>query len=219
MIVTTATVEIFRDRSSSGECGGDRRFIAQDESSPMVRTGNVRARRLRRSVDRLFRRKWPAGKARRSSSTLSGRGSAARRRICGGIGKTEKVPAETIRRSAGAVLGVAKHKIDRAAILLPEVKGISLRCGGGCNRHGGFPGGFDYREYKGAAPKPEKEEKPINRLAGCDRRRSGVKAAVERAKIVCTGQNFAADDRVASGEQYQSTVAGEGRRRWLARRG
>jgi leucyl aminopeptidase len=108
------------------------------------------------------------------------------------LGKPEKITTETIRQSAGAVLrALRKHKMGRAAIVLPEVKGISSRAAADAVATGICLAAFDYREYKGAASKEDGEEKAAGPLIVSIVGDSSVKAAVDRANIICTGQNFA----------------------------
>lgn len=50
---------------------------------------------------------------------------------------------------------------------------------------------FDYREYKGTGSKGDEGEKVAKSLVVSILGDSSAKAAVDRAKIICTGQNFA----------------------------
>ncbi len=187
MIVTNAPVEISVTDRIPANAAAIVVFISQDESSVPGADKEIAA-----AADRLLSAGAATGKAKEIVFDLVGKGSGVRRVYVAGLGKAEKVTAETIRQSAGAVLrALRKHKIGRAAILLPEVKGISSGAAADAIATGIYLAGFDYREYKGAASKPDEEEKAVKSLAVSIVGDSGAKAAVERAKIICTGQNFA----------------------------
>lgn len=196
MIVTSSNVEISVSDRAPANSRAAVVFIAQGESSappPAKRAG----KEIAHSVDRLLSAEVASGKAGEIAFDIIGQGAAARRMFVAGLGKPEKISAEIVRRSAGAVLrALRKHRIDRAAILLPELKGISAPVAADAIAGGISLAAFDYQEYKGTASKArEKEEKPMKRttlaLVSDKASLAKVKAAVERAKIVCDGQNFA----------------------------
>jgi leucyl aminopeptidase len=187
MIVTNAPVEISVTDRIPANAEAIVVFISLDGSSAPGAGKEVAA-----AVDRLLSAGAATGKAKEIVFDLIGKGSGVRRVYVAGLGKAEKITMETVRQSAGAVLrALRKHKIVRAAIVLPEVKGISSGVAADAIATGIYLAAFDYREYKGAASKPEEEEKAVKSLAVSIVGDSAAKTAVDRAKIICTGQNFA----------------------------
>lgn len=191
MIVTNAPVEISVSDRVAGNVGAIVVFILQGESSVPGAAKRV-GKEVAESVDRLLAAGAIKGKAKEIAFDLVGQGKRARRVYVAGLGKGEKINAETIRQSAGAVLrALRKHKIARAAIVLPEVKGIRSGAAADAIATGIYLAAFDYREYKGAASKEDGEEKAAGTIAVSIVGDSTVKGAVDRAKVICTGQNFA----------------------------
>jgi leucyl aminopeptidase len=194
MIVTSADAEILSADRVPANWRAVVVFITDGESSPPTAARRAGAE-IARGVGRLLSTKVARGKESEIAFDIIGDGAAARRVFVAGIGKSEEVSTEILRRSAAAVLrALRKHRIDRAAILLPEVKGISAAQAADAVACGILLAAFDYREYKGAASKTPDEE-PATRatvtIVSDKASLAKVKPALERAKIVCAGQNFA----------------------------
>jgi leucyl aminopeptidase len=166
-------------------------FIAQGESAApaVVKRAD---KEVAAGASRLLSAGVATGKGKEIVFDLVGEGSGARRILLAGIGKGEKVTAEVLRQSAGAVLrAIRKQKIGRAAVVLPEVKGITADAVADAIVTGIYLAAFEYREYKGTGSKEDNDEKagkPIEIFVIGD---GSVKKAIERANVICAGQNFA----------------------------
>ncbi len=90
------------------------------------------------------------------------------------------------------IRALRKHRIPRAAVCLPEVKGISADVIADAVATGLSLAAFDYREFKGTASK-EKEKDPPKKftITLFTDKLSDARPAVDRSKIVSTAQNFA----------------------------
>src|SRR5580704_4422236 len=118
MIVTNAPVEISVTDRVPANAGAVVVFVVQGESS-----ANGGDKEVAAAVDRLLSAGAATGKGKEIVFDLVGKGSGVRRVYVAGLGKREKFTAEIVRQSSGAVLrALRKHKISRAAILLPVVK-------------------------------------------------------------------------------------------------
>jgi len=182
MIETNAPVEIsVVDRIAAG-APAIVAFIAEGETkSPSPE--------IAQSVQRLTSAGAATGKAKEIVFDLLGEGKTARRVYLAGLGKADKVTAETLRQSSGAVLrALRKHKIPKATILIPKLKAISAEAAADAIATGINLAAFNYREYKGAASKDDDAPK---RLAISIVGDAKIKSAVARANVICTGQNFA----------------------------
>jgi len=195
MIVTSAAVEISVTDRLPANVPAVVVFVAQNESSapPAARRAG---KDVAASVDRLLSAGVAGGKAKEVVFDLVGEGRSARRVFVVGLGKADKISTETIRRSAGAALrALRKQRVARAAVILPDVKAISTDAAADAVATGTFLAAFDYRQYKGTASKEgdngdEQAGKSIAIWIVADGL-AIARAAVERARIVCTGQNFA----------------------------
>jgi leucyl aminopeptidase len=177
MIVTNAPVEISVSDRVAVNVGAMVVFLVEGESAVKGAGKEAEA-----AVDRLFAAGAATGKAKEIVFDLVGEGKKARRVYVAGLGKAEKISAEAIRQSAGAVLrALRKHKMTRVAIFLPEVKGISSSVAADAVATGIYLAAFDYREYKGAGSKEDGAEKAAGAIEVSIVGDSGVKEAVERA--------------------------------------
>ena len=167
-------------------------FVSQGETSAppaAVRAG----KEIAAAVDRLLSSGVAKGKSREITFDLLGQGRAARRVFVVGLGETAKITTESIRQSAGSLLrALRKHNISAAAVIPPELSGISPEGAADAVTTGIFLAAFDYREYKGTASKArekgdDKSDKPIGITLIGD---ATTKAALDRSTIICTGQNF-----------------------------
>jgi leucyl aminopeptidase len=151
-----------------------------------------------RSIKRLFDSDAASGKAREIRfDLLEGRGKLKRIYVAG-LGDVKKITAEIVRQSAGSLAkALKKHGITRAAIVLPRGKGVSAADGAAAVAEGIFLAGFDYREYLGTASKSKeakKDKKPKSLsvvFVEPGESFAAVKSAVDRARMICEGQNFA----------------------------
>jgi leucyl aminopeptidase len=197
MIVTSSAAEIsVADRPPANSLAVVV-FLAQGDSSAPSAAKRA-GKEIAQSVDRLLAAEVADGKAKEISFDILGDDPRARRVFVAGLGKPDKITTEIIRQSAGALLrALRKHKIDRAAILLPELKSIEVSAVADAIVSGISLAAFDYQEYKGTASKSREKsgEAPDKRititLVADKLSLAKVKLAVERAKIICTGQNFA----------------------------
>lgn len=121
------------------------------------------------------------------------RGRFNRRVYVVGLGPTEKVTPETLRQSAAAAAkALAKHKIARAAVVLPAAVKIAGAEAAAAIVTGMLLAGFDYRENKGTADKKDDDEpRPalaVTLVAGANDRK--IQEAVGEAEIIADAQNF-----------------------------
>jgi leucyl aminopeptidase len=192
MIATSADVEISMAPRVPPNVPSVVVFISEDEKSAPA-TAKRAGAEIAASVNRLLGAGAATGKHREIVFDLIGEGKKARRVYVAGLGKPADITPEIIRQSAGAVLrALRKHRIERAAVVLPDIKAISTDAAADAVATGIYLAAFDYREYKGSASK-EKEKysaKPIA-ISIVAEGISIARRAVERAKIVCDGQNHA----------------------------
>lgn len=147
-----------------------------------------------KSVDRLLTSGVARGKAKEIAFDVPEEGKSNRRVFVAGLGKRDKISAEVIRQSAGTLArALRKHRMDRAAIVLPRMNGISPEATAAAITEGVLLAAFEYREYKGAASekRDEGEEEKPGSMSITILGNAAIAAAVRRAEIVCTGQNFA----------------------------
>ncbi len=110
-----------------------------------------------------------------------------------GLGKSEKVTPDTLRQAgAQALRALRKHRLPRAAVVLPTLTRVGLGEAAGAIVTGALLASFDYEEYKGAGQKKEEEPRVrkfewtiVTDDAGA------VRPAIDRARAICDGQNFA----------------------------
>jgi leucyl aminopeptidase len=150
----------------------------------------------RAAIKRLFASGVAKGKAKEVVFDVVETGKGRFRRvIVAGLGRPDKVTAETIRQSAGAVTrALRKHRLQRAAVVSPMLATVEPAVGADAVVTGMLLTSFDYREYKGAAAKKKDEDandKPPRldlTIVGDGRE---LRTTVDRARIVAEGQNFA----------------------------
>jgi leucyl aminopeptidase len=192
MIPTSTPVEISVSNRTPGNAAAIVVFIAQD-SAKAPPSASLAGEEVPGVVDRLLSTGVAKGKSREITFDILGQGKSARRVFTAGLGEASKITAESIRQSAGAVLrALRKHNIASAAVVPPEVKGVSPSASGDALATGLALAAFDYREYKGIASKEreKKEQKLSKPIAVTIIGDAKAKAAVDRAKIITTGQNF-----------------------------
>lgn len=134
------------------------------------------------------------GKAREVGMDLVDGGKGKVRRVfVGGLGKSEKVTAESVRQAAGAIARAAKkQKVNRLTIVVPDVLGKTDEAVGAVVS-GVMLADFDYEEYKGTVSKKnnggDKEKAALELTVVATG--AGVKEAAERARVIAEGTNFA----------------------------
>jgi leucyl aminopeptidase len=188
MIVTSAPVEISAVNRIPGNATAVVVFLRQGESSVPSAAG----KEIRAAVDRLLSVDAATGRAKEIVFDFIGEGRNARRIYVVGLGKPEKINAESIREASGKLFrALRKHKITRTAIILPEVKRIASAVAADAIATGISLAAFDFREFKGTASKSDEDDKSSRSSAVFIVGDSLAKAAVDRARIVCAAQNFA----------------------------
>ncbi len=147
----------------------------------------------RAAGDRLLKAGVVRGKARELAFDLVEAGKGFRRVYVVGLGGEAKVTAETLRQAAGAVAkAFRKHRIRNAAVVLPRVESIQEARAADAIVTGILLASFEFKEYEGTAKKTDDETAKqrglrLTILSDDDQ----VKDSVDRARIVCDGQNFA----------------------------
>jgi leucyl aminopeptidase len=134
-------------------------------------------------------------------------GPKPRRLIVVGLGAEKKFSMECL-REAGAALAKAarKGRIKSVAVLPPEIPDDLPAVPGQASKTGGVAAGiaalaegilvgsFDYEEYRGTAKKASEKDAPgpvsVSLVIGIENDKQ-VRAAVDRARIIAEGQNFA----------------------------
>jgi len=169
-------------------------FVAEDQTA-LSESAKILGNDVFDSARRLLTAGVAKGKAREVRFDVLGSGKRATRVFIAGLGKSKKISPESIRQSAGAVArALHKQGIARATVALPDVKNISPAQATDAVVTGLLLAGFDYREYKGSASKSQ-DQSPLKPLAVWlvtkPSEREPVRLAVDRAVIVCRGQNFA----------------------------
>ena len=112
-----------------------------------------------------------------------------------GLGKAEKITAETLRQAGGqAFRALRKHRLSKAAISIPVVEKISPADAAEAIVTGLLLSAFDYEEYKGAGQK--KDDEPAFKHAditviSAGQDLSAIRTGVDRARVIGDGQNFA----------------------------
>jgi len=142
------------------------------------------------AVRRLIDAKVVTGKAREVAFDLVDENGSVRRVYVIGVGKAEKLSAETVRQGAGALLRSArKHKLDSISIhlnLLPASDAFSTPA---AVATGMALADFDFLEHKGTAKKKDDaDRKPLVVTIIAPKENH---SAVTRAVAVAGAQNFA----------------------------
>ncbi len=146
----------------------------------------------RKSAGKLLKAGVVSGKAGELAFDLVETGKRFRRVYVVGLGEAGKVTPEMLRRAAGKLTrALRKHEIKRVAIVLPEARSIADSAVADAVVTGMLLTAFEFREYHGSGRK--REDGDAGRRLGViilsdDRE---VRRAVERARIICEGQNFA----------------------------
>jgi leucyl aminopeptidase len=128
---------------------------------------------------------------------VQGENGKFRRLIAAGIGSAGKVSAESVRQAAGlAIKTLRSNRLTRAAIVLPERQALDPAKAAEAAVIGALLAAFDYTEYKGTGQKSEdKDNSKPSRLdlsiVAPEDAAGDVRSAVERARIIADGQNFA----------------------------
>jgi leucyl aminopeptidase len=165
-------------------------FVTEDnfeEKSPAL------SREESAAVKRLFASGVARGKTREIVfDVLPVSGGKFRRVIAAGLGKADKVSAEIVRQSAGAVTrALRKHRLTRVAIVPPTVESLDDDVAAEAVVTGLMLCAFDYREYKGSSKKKDDDDRPRRidvTIVGDEKR---LRNSVERARVIADGQNFA----------------------------
>jgi len=112
-----------------------------------------------------------------------------------GLGKAEKITAETLRNAGGqAFRALRKHRLGKAAIAIPAVANISPADTAEAIVTGFLLSAFDYEEYKGTGQKKEDEpalKKSDVTVIAAGQDLTAIRSGVDRARIIADGQNFA----------------------------
>jgi leucyl aminopeptidase len=196
MLPTNTDVTIAAKPKLPGDSEAAVVFISEDKSIEPA-WGKILGAEAVRSIKRLFDSDAASGKTREIRfDLLEGRGKLKRVYVVG-VGEAKKANGEIIRQTAGSLCkALKKHGIARAAIVLPRGKGVSAGEGAAAVAEGMLLAGFDYREYLGTASKSKdskkKKPKPLAVVfVEPGESFAPVKSAVDRARIICEGQNFA----------------------------
>jgi leucyl aminopeptidase len=192
MIPTSAPVEITVANRAPANAAAFVVFIPQD-SAKSPRSAASAGKEAADAVDRLLSTGVAKGKSREITFDILGQGKSASRVFTAGLGEGAKITTESIRQAAGAVLrALRKHNIESAAIVPPQVKGVSGSASADAVATGIALAAFDYREYKGTASKAreKKEQKVSKPIAITIIGDAKTKAGVDRANVITTGQNF-----------------------------
>jgi leucyl aminopeptidase len=160
---------------------------------------NVLAREDHRAIGRLLSAGVVRGRAREIAFDLiENEDESKRRRVyVVGLGPAEKVSAEIIRQSAGALArALRKHRMHRVAIKLPQVESVNAAATTEAIVTGLALARFRFGEYKGTARKADADEKdddrPLEASILCEEGNLGeIRTAADRARIIADGQNFA----------------------------
>ncbi|HEX8522704.1 MAG TPA: leucyl aminopeptidase [Tepidisphaeraceae bacterium] len=143
--------------------------------------------------ERLIRAGAVQGKPREFAFDLVESGKGFRRVYVIGLGEEKKLTTETLRQAAGAAAkAFRKHRMTRVALALPQADTLAAPEAADAIATGLLLAAFHFREFKGAAKKFDDGVRKdgalrVTILSEDDQ----VTAAVNRARIICEGQNFA----------------------------
>jgi leucyl aminopeptidase len=190
MILTSAAVKVGVERRIPSSATAIIGFISEGQTSAPEAIRRA-GKEFAGGVERLISAGVVSGKAKEIAFDLLGDGKGARRVVVVGLGKSEKITTEVLRRAAGQVLrALKKWKVSRAAIVLPAVETISPKAAADAVATGVSLAAFEFREFKGTASKENdegKDRKPIEvSIIGGEE----IEAAVERSNVVCAAQNY-----------------------------
>ncbi len=153
----------------------------------------------RSAAQRLIAAGVARGKAKEVAADLvEGTGKKTRHLMLVGIGRREKVTTETIRQAAGALAKSARRRrVKNVAIIVPVAAGrLPASSAVEAIVSGFLLASFKYEEHKGTASKKnegdEEEAQAVQvTLVGSAKQRKATDAAINRARIIADGQNFA----------------------------
>ncbi|HWE93322.1 MAG TPA: leucyl aminopeptidase [Tepidisphaeraceae bacterium] len=149
----------------------------------------------RAALDRLSASGVVRGKAKEIAFDVIDVGPGKFRRLFAvGLGKRDKLNAETLRQAAGRVVrALRKHRLAKANVFVPA-GAVALPQAAEALVVGALLAAFDFEEYKGTgqkkddAPKPKRMEWTL--IAGGEDGKA-AREAVERGRAIADGQNFA----------------------------
>jgi leucyl aminopeptidase len=147
----------------------------------------------RRAVERLLEARIVRGKAKELAFDLiESSGKAKPRRVfVAGLGKSEKVTAETVRQAAGAIAKAAKkHRLRSVAVVPIAVANVTIEAAADAIVTGVMLAAFDYREFKGTAKKKDSDNESA-KLSLTIVADASLRSVLDRARIIAEGQNFA----------------------------
>jgi leucyl aminopeptidase len=194
MIPTSTDVTILVSPRTPGDAEAVVVFLTDDTKDVPEMPGISAAERA--AIRRLFASGVARGRAKEVvfDAVEIGKGKF-RRVIVAGLGKPEKVTAESIRQSAGAVTrALRKHRLTRAAVVPPMLGAVEPTVGADAVVTGMLLSSFDYREYKGTAARKKDEDandKPRRLELTIVGDARALRATVDRARVIAEGQNFA----------------------------
>ncbi|MDB5300858.1 MAG: pepA, partial [Phycisphaerales bacterium] len=117
-----------------------------------------------------------------------------RRLFAVGLGKGDKVNAETLRQAAGRVVrALRKHRLAKANVFVPAIT-VPAPQAAEALVVGALLAAFDFEEYKGTGQKRDDSPRPKRlewTLVATGQDGKAVRASVDRGRIVADGQNFA----------------------------
>jgi leucyl aminopeptidase len=147
----------------------------------------------RAAVARLLSADVLRGKSTEIAFDIVDAGRGKHRRVFAvGLGEVEKVSAETIRQAAGRLAkALRKHRLKTVAVALPAIESVTPQAAADAMVTGILLASFKFTEYKGAAQKKEDSDDRRIDLTILDDGDSSIRAAVDRARVICEGQNFA----------------------------
>ena len=151
----------------------------------------------RKAAGRLIGAGVTRGKAKEVAAELvEGNGKKSRHVMLVGVGRGEKLSSDIIRQAAGALAKSARRRrVKNIAVVVPDLSGISSESAAEAIVSGFLLASFKYDEHKGAASKKNDEEEsaePVKlTMVVLAKEKKAIDAAINRARIVADGQNFA----------------------------
>jgi leucyl aminopeptidase len=195
MLPTSTEVSIAVKAKASEQADAVVAFVTQDATS--VDSASL-SRPARRAAERLLAAGVIRGKAKELAFDLIESASAEgkhSRVFVVGLGPAEKVTAELIRQAAGKILrALRKHRMTDVAVIVPALETVIAPAAADAIVTGILLAGFRYDEYRGTAQKKDDDESSRGMnvtIVAADPDLAEVRAAVDRARIICDGQNFA----------------------------
>jgi leucyl aminopeptidase len=146
------------------------------------------------ALRRLIDNKAATGKAREVAFEILEVGNGKFRRVYAvGLGKPEKLTAESFRQAAGAAIrALRSHRIARAAFVVPgSFKAVPPAEAAEALAMGALLASFDYEEYKGTGKSEDDAEEKTGLELTIVSDEMAIGAAVTRGRLIADGQNFA----------------------------